>query len=101
MIQYIPSLPEVSHRGIFDMKGSSSEVTTSQTTESLFGIFLIFELAIHVSKHMLVQVIAHMQLFDLSIGSGELCIHIFVKLVKLGLLDMIMHVIILQWFSDP
>ena len=83
------------------MKGSTSEETACQTTKSLFSILFIFELAIHVSKHMLVQIITHMQLLNLSVRGGELSIHIFVKLVKLGLLEMIEHRFTLQSFSDP
>ena len=79
---------EISDRRIFRSKGTTIVITTCQTLNSLFGIFLIFEFAINVSKHVLVKIITHMKFFYRSILTRQFFVHFLVESIKILLLQI-------------
>lgn len=57
-----------------------------QAFQRLLRILLVLKLDIHISYHVVVQIIAHMELFNRTIGLRKLLVHFFIELVKLLLL---------------
>lgn len=60
-------LSKVSYRTQLCMDCSTPKPPVIEVHNSLFSIFFIFELYIHIANKMVPKVVAHIHLFDLSI----------------------------------
>lgn len=83
-----PGLSEICHWRVLRHQLSSSIETVRETFESLLSVLFILEFHIHISNHVLVYIVADMQLFDRPIRLREFGEHFFVKFVELLLLRM-------------
>lgn len=84
-----PGLSEICHWRVLRHQLSSSIETVRETFESLLSVLFILEFHIHISNHVLVYIVADMQLFDRPVRLREFGEHFFVKFVELLLNNLL------------
>lgn len=82
-------LTEISHWRVLGSEWTAGVVPMRQAFQRLLRILLVLKLDIHIAYHVVVQIIAHMELFNRTIGLRKLLVHFFIELVKLLLNELL------------
>lgn len=76
------SLTEISDRGEFNIKLSSCIVSAKQSLKGFCSIFLILELDIYISDHVVSQILTNIALFNFA-ELGKLFEDLLIEIVEL------------------